>query len=213
MILNTRQTTGPRKCWSCGSLLLPNEMFCGECSRIQHLPPNADFFSILGVPRKLVIDSAEAHRSLQDLQMVLHPDKFAVKSRKEQEISRSVSTFLNQAYQTISDPFSRMFYILSLEGMERETLGNIMDQDFLEEMMEKMELANDLEVNSEEFLDLQDGNYDAMEKQFRRAADAIDRRNFSEAGRAAGILNYLNRINVTLRDRQTEAEIHDLGDI
>lgn len=129
MILTTRQTTGPRKCWNCGSLLLPNEMFCGECSKIQHLPPNADFFSILGVPRKLVIDSEEAHRSLQDLQMVLHPDKFAVKSKTEQEISRSVSTFLNQAYQTISDPFSRMFYILSLEGMERETLGNIVDQD------------------------------------------------------------------------------------
>nr|ANM86765.1 Jac1 [Stygiella incarcerata] len=212
LILSTRQS-GPRKCWSCGSLLLPNEMFCGECSRIQPLPANADFFSILGMPRKLVIDSEEAHRNLQDLQMVLHPDKFAVKSKKEQDISRSVSTFLNQAYQTISDPFSRMFYILSLEGMDRETLGNVVDQDFLEEMMEKMELANDLEVNSEEFLKLQDENYDAMEAQFMRAADAMEKRNSSEAGRAAGVLNYLNRINVTLRDRQTELEIHVHSDI
>ena len=75
-----------------------------------------DFFSFLGLPRKLKIDTADLEQRYRALSRQFHPDYFYNAPPAERRISLERSSYLNDAYRTLKNPVLRIEYLLKVEG-------------------------------------------------------------------------------------------------
>ena len=75
-----------RECWKCraepGAALV-----CPRCAAIQPLPPDADLFAVLGLPRQLALDLADLERRYHAASRAVHPDRFQTAGPRERELS------------------------------------------------------------------------------------------------------------------------------
>ena len=77
----------------------------------------ADFFSFLGLPRKLNLDMADFEQRYRALSRQVHPDYFYNATPAERRASLEKSSYLNDAYRTLRNPIARVEYLLKLEGL------------------------------------------------------------------------------------------------
>ena len=82
-----------------------------------HLARSADFFSFLGLPRKLNLDMADFEQRYRALSRQFHPDYFYNATPAERRASLEKSSYLNDAYRTLRNPIARVEYLLKLEGL------------------------------------------------------------------------------------------------
>src|SRR5262245_15836294 len=81
-----------------------------------------DFFSFLGLSRKLAIDVADLEQRYRALSRQLHPDYFYNATPAERRASLERSSYLNDAYRTLKNPARRLEYLLKLENGEGQPL-------------------------------------------------------------------------------------------
>src|SRR6267154_1196543 len=105
------------RCWSCGTM--GAVQFCSACGKVQP-PVPVDYFTFLGFPRKLNLDTAALENEFYALSRRLHPDMSAQADSQERAWSLEQSSLLNDAYRTLKDPIKRTEYLLRLEGVELE---------------------------------------------------------------------------------------------
>jgi molecular chaperone HscB len=105
------------RCWSCGAMGAVH--FCNACGKVQP-PVPVDYFTFLGFPRKLNLDTAALEKEFYALSRRLHPDVFGQADDRERAWSLEQSSVLNDAYRTLKDPIKRTEYLLRLEGIELE---------------------------------------------------------------------------------------------
>jgi molecular chaperone HscB len=105
------------ECRSCGAGAPVDEHFCPQCSRILALGRHGDYFSFLGLPRRLVVDQAQLERRFRDLSRQFHPDYFYNASPGERLASLERSSYLNDAYRALRNPISRIEHLLAIEGL------------------------------------------------------------------------------------------------
>lgn len=112
-------TTTPtlQACRECGAGAALDAHFCPQCSKILPLPRHADYFSFLGLPRRLTIDAADLEQRFRALSRQFHPDYFYNATTAEKRASLERSSYLNDAYRTLRQPASRIEYLLKLEGL------------------------------------------------------------------------------------------------
>jgi molecular chaperone HscB len=104
-------------CRHCGAGAPLDAHFCPQCTKILPLSRQADYFSFLGLPRKLNVDAADLEQRFRRLSRQFHPDYFYNASPAERRASLEQSSYLNDAYRTLRQPISRIDYLLKLEGM------------------------------------------------------------------------------------------------
>jgi molecular chaperone HscB len=80
-------------------------------------PRPADYFSFLGLPRKLGIDMPDLEKRFRDLSRQYHPDYFVNAAPAERRRSLEQSSYLNDAYRTLKGPVARIEYLLGLEDL------------------------------------------------------------------------------------------------
>jgi molecular chaperone HscB len=105
------------ECRNCGAGAPVDEHFCPQCSRILALGRHGDYFSFLGLPRRLVIDQAQLERRFRDLSRQFHPDYFYNAPPTERLASLERSSYLNDAYRALRNPISRIEHLLAIEGL------------------------------------------------------------------------------------------------
>jgi molecular chaperone HscB len=76
-----------------------------------------DYFSFLGLPRKLNIDMADLEKRFRALSREFHPDYFVNAPVAERRRSLEQSSYLNDAYRTLKNAAARLEYLLGLEGL------------------------------------------------------------------------------------------------
>jgi molecular chaperone HscB len=76
-----------------------------------------DYFSFLGLPRRLKVDMSLLEQRFRELSRQYHPDYFYNASQKERLESLERSSFLNDAYRTLRNPVTRIEYLLTLEHL------------------------------------------------------------------------------------------------
>jgi molecular chaperone HscB len=111
--------------------------FCPQCEKILSLGTHGDYFSFLGVPRKLNLDAAEVERSYRALSRQFHPDYFYNATAAERRASLERSSYLNDAYRTLRNHVARVAYLLQLEGLMArgpEEASKQVPPDLLEEV-------------------------------------------------------------------------------
>ena len=77
---------------------------------------SADFFSFLGLPRKLNLDMADLEQRYRALSRQFHPDYFYNAPAAERRASLEKSSYLNDAYRALKSSVTRIEYLLQLEG-------------------------------------------------------------------------------------------------
>jgi molecular chaperone HscB len=80
-----------------------------------------DFFSFLGLPRKLRIDMNDLEQRYRALSRQFHPDYFYNASAAERRASLERSSYLNDAYRVLKNPVARIEYLLKLEGLAAQS--------------------------------------------------------------------------------------------
>jgi molecular chaperone HscB len=114
--------------------------------KLQPLGAQSDYFSVLGLPRKLQIDSQVLEPVFHALSRRFHPDMYRLASPRERIIALENSALLNQAYRTLRDPFERAAYLLELERGRETNRRDSPPQDLFEEILEVQELLGDFRL-------------------------------------------------------------------
>jgi molecular chaperone HscB len=78
---------------------------------------STDFFTFLGLPRKLNVDMADLEQRYRALSRQFHPDYFYNAPPGERRASLERSSYLNDAYRTLRNPAARIEYLLKIEGL------------------------------------------------------------------------------------------------
>ena len=104
-------------CPSCGAGAPLDAHFCPQCTKILPLPRRADYFSFLGLPRKLNVEASVLEERFRALSRQFHPDYFYNAPPAERRASLERSSYLNDAYRTLKQPAGRIEYLLKLEGL------------------------------------------------------------------------------------------------
>ena len=111
------QPVSTLECRTCGAGAPVDEHFCPQCSRILALGRHGDYFTFLGLPRKLVIAAADLERRFRDLSRKFHPDYFYNASPTERLASLERSSYLNDAYRALRSMPTRVEHLLAIEGL------------------------------------------------------------------------------------------------
>jgi molecular chaperone HscB len=104
-------------CRECGAGAAVDAHFCPQCTRILPLARHADYYSFIGLPRKLNLDAADLEQRFRALSRQFHPDFFYNATLQERRASLERSSYLNDAYRTLRNPAGRIEYLLKLEGL------------------------------------------------------------------------------------------------
>lgn len=137
----------PKPCWSCQGPVPASSLFCPTCEAVQP-PGQADHFARLGLEPQFDIDEQALEQGYFNMQMILHPDRFATKSAEERALSMQQATALNEAFETLKDPLRRADYLCHMQGIGVFTEGCdlINDTELLMESMEMREALADAET-------------------------------------------------------------------
>ncbi|MFN3681629.1 MAG: Fe-S protein assembly co-chaperone HscB, partial [Nitrospira sp.] len=128
-------------CWHCQSELT-GEYFCERCVKIQPVSKDTDYFTCLGLPRRLTIDPAVLEANYYERSRTFHPDFYLNKTEAERAISLANAATLNTAYRTLKDPVQRAEYLLDLEAGAVKTIRTSPPDDLFEEILELQEMLD-----------------------------------------------------------------------
>ena len=117
--MSSTSTSTVQICRTCGGGAPVDVHFCPQCTKILTLGRQGEYFSFLGMPRKLNLDTADLEQRFRALSRQFHPDYFYNATPAERRASLERSSYLNDAYRTLRQPIPRLEYLLSLEGMDR----------------------------------------------------------------------------------------------
>jgi len=142
-------------CRDCGGGAPVDAHFCPQCTKILSVSRHGDYFTFLGLPRKLAIDANDLEQRFRGLSRQLHPDFFFNAPMAERRASLERSSYLNDAYRTLKQPAARVEYLLQLEGLAARTPEEASRQvppDLLEEVFalnEELDEIRDLRASGE----------------------------------------------------------------
>ena len=136
---------GHSLCWFCKTEV-GDDPACPSCVKLQPLGPSSDYFSVMGLPRKLTINPQVLEPVFHALSRRFHPDRYRMATSRERMIALENSALLNQAYRTLRDPFDRAAYLLELERGRETDRRDSPPQDLFEEILEVQELLGDYKL-------------------------------------------------------------------
>lgn len=116
MTAQSSVTPSLQVCRTCGGGAPIDVHFCPQCTKILALGRHGDYFSFLGLPRKLGVEADVLDRNFRALSRQFHPDYFYNAPPTERRASLERASYLNDAYRTLKDPSLRIEYLLELEG-------------------------------------------------------------------------------------------------
>ncbi len=131
------------KCLSCGS---PYEgFFCFDCHSLLSFSGEMDYFAMLEVEKRPVIDTAKLKENFLKLSENVHPDKYYNSSRDVQELALKSSSLLNKAYSTLKDPKERIRYLISLESDREAPVSKHASTRTMEFFIESSDICSEID--------------------------------------------------------------------
>ena len=115
-----------------------------------------NYFEVFELECSNKIDSAKLEKKYLDYQKEFHPDKFVNATDYEKRLSLQITSFINEAYETLKNDYLKGMYLLKIKGHEVNENNTISDSDFLMHQMNLREEADEVKLKkdfniSEEF--------------------------------------------------------------
>ena len=104
-----------------------------------------NYFDLFGLRIDTKIDPGRLEKNYKLLQEQFHPDKYASATNHEKRIALQISSFINDAYRTLSNLPERISYILKINNFEKDESVTLKDENFLHEQIEYSEFLIDIE--------------------------------------------------------------------
>ena len=95
-----------------------------------------NYFDFYGVKESFTPDVTLLKKKFYELSKEFHPDFYANEDEEKQQEILELSTLNNKAWQTLSDPYKRLEYILKQHDLLQEGSKPQLPADFLMEMMD-----------------------------------------------------------------------------
>lgn len=116
----------------------------GEGAReaLEPYPPNTDYFTVFGLPRRLTLDENALEAAYHGLSRRFHPDRFAAASPRARIVSLENSALLNAAYRALRDPWERARYLVDLETGDRAGQSDTPPPSLMEAILDLREALN-----------------------------------------------------------------------
>ena len=95
-----------------------------------------NYFEFYGIPESFTPDVALLKKKFYELSKKYHPDFHANESDEKQQEILELSTINNKAYNTLSDIYKRLEYILRTHNLLEDGAKPQLPSDFLMEMMD-----------------------------------------------------------------------------
>ncbi|XP_047118201.1 iron-sulfur cluster co-chaperone protein HscB [Schistocerca piceifrons] len=190
-----------RKCWKCGSEQA--QIFCHSCNTIQQPDDKSNYFEVIGVTPSYDLDTVELTTKYRQLQNVLHPDRFANRTKEERMLSEDYSSLVNKAYSTLQQPLSRGLYMLQLQGSEISESTQHSDPEFL---MEIMELNESVEMASSaaELNVIEEQNKETLQQLSRDLSSSFAEGDMEKAKRILVRMKYYSTAESKIKEKRQE---------
>ncbi|UCG32894.1 MAG: Fe-S protein assembly co-chaperone HscB [Phycisphaerales bacterium] len=130
--------TPPTKCTHCHQPMR-SPVFCQNCRVINPVPPDTDYFTIFGLPRRYQLDEKELHKRFLNLTRDVHPDRFATSAPETINVTMRLAAQVNEAHEVLKDPVLRAEYLLQQAGGKRPSEEKGAPGGMLAEVMELRE--------------------------------------------------------------------------
>ncbi|WP_417804107.1 Fe-S protein assembly co-chaperone HscB [Thalassospira lucentensis] len=205
----TEKQTGTPKhpahnvCWSCKGPVDARALFCDTCSAIQP-PGQLDHFTRFGLEPSFIVDIDAIEATYLKQQQLLHPDRFASKSGREQALSSQQAASLNEAFETLKNPVARAHYMMRLAGHEPEggEGHTVNDPELLMEAMEMREALDDADNRAAVDAIVKDTRQQARACE-KDLADAFEKDAFDDAKKLTTRLRYLMKMTEEARAKKS----------
>ncbi|XP_052175922.1 iron-sulfur cluster co-chaperone protein HscB homolog [Diospyros lotus] len=184
------------RCWNCNSAVGTTVPFlvCDACRSVQPVNPSVDYFQIFGLENKFEIEDKNLEERYKDWQKKVHPDLVHSKSKKEKEYAAEQSARVIDAYRTLSNPLSRVLYILKLEGVEVDEEKTISEPELLAEIMEIRESVEEA-ADTQALVHIQSQMQENMKHWYKSFANAFQNQKYDEARMCIQRMTYYQRVN------------------
>ncbi|MFZ9615969.1 MAG: Fe-S protein assembly co-chaperone HscB [Fluviibacter sp.] len=164
----------------------------------------ADFFTLLGLPKRFELDTQALDSRFRELQREVHPDRFAAADDAARRASMMLATQINAAYQTLRSPLKRASYLLEQAGIDIGAESNTaMSPEFLMSQMMWREQVADArgKKNLAELERLQVEIADDIRDAYGDLANALDKDNRAQdAVEGVRRLMFLEKLREEIED-------------
>lgn len=193
----------PVLCWSCHSLVLPPQPYCSECDAIQQPAPLSPFAQ-LGLPIDVFIEKQTLTDAYIKAIALVHPDRAAQRSKKEQLFALEHSTAINAAYRTLSDTYQRALCCYTLAG-GKPFPETSTDQELLLYALEQREALQEAD-NPEKIRALMDDVQKKTARALEKIASALRDNDLEHAAKALLWLRYGEKFQADAHRRLTTGQ-------
>lgn len=175
------------KCLQCESLIVPSK--------------ETTLFDVLGQKMSYDLTDSELKKVHRKLQTEFHPDKYSQKEASERVKSEKISSLINKAYFTLSNPYERGMYMLQLRNQPVNEGDIQLGTDFLAQIMESNEELENISTR-EELEKFDSSNEEEIRKLTSLISDAFVANNLSSAKADLNKMKYY----ISIRNRLKEME-------
>ncbi len=155
-----------------------------------------NYFEIFQLSPTYKINLEQLSTKYRELQLSVHPDKFANATDQEKRHSVQWATQINHAYDTIKDPLARAIYLLELNDVSIEHSPNL-DPAFLMEQIELREELEEIETGGASALSELDAYKQSVKKVIATLEDGFDRQypdDLLEAEHTVYKMQFINKL-------------------
>ncbi|MFT5220331.1 MAG: molecular chaperone HscB [Planctomycetota bacterium] len=169
-----------------------------------------NYFELFSLPADFRLDINNLRAEQQRLQASFHPDRFVGSDEQQKRMSIQVASWINQAFEILSNDVKRAIYLLEIVGAgEQNEAETTSDTQFL---MEQIELREEIEAceNVVNTVDCYEKISTRLSQQALELADGFVERlqaeDFTGARKVTHKMQFIQRIQDQLSDLQFELE-------
>ncbi len=172
---------------------------------------NRNHFELFGLPPAFALDRAALERAYRDIQSEIHPDRFAHAGEAEQRLAMQWTARVNEAYQTLRQPFERARYLLELHGVHAlDDKHTAMPADFLLKQIEWREQLQQAKADRDfTFLQRLESETLAEAERLERQLQALldERRDYAAAAETLRKYRFIDKLLSDIGEAMTELDI------
>lgn len=169
-----------------------------------------NYFELFSLPADFRLDINNLRAEQQRLQASFHPDRFVSSDEQQKRMSIQVASWINQAFDVLSNDVKRAIYLLEVNGAdEQNDAETTSDTSFL---MEQIELREEIEA-CENAANTEDC-YENISKRLNQYAldlsdgfvERFQAKDLAGARKVTHKMQFIQRIQDQLADLQFELE-------
>ena len=170
--------------------------FKKQPSHVQQIKQN--YFQLFKQSESFELEVSTLAENYRQLQLEAHPDRFAAASETEKMRAVQLSSYLNEAYDTLKSTLRRAAYLLSLHDVDVEQVEQSdLSMDLLLEQIQLREALDELPKDSSALPALENLKADVTVKlagMERKFADGLQRREFGSAKKVFHEMQFLHKL-------------------